>query len=742
MGLLILLTYRVALQAAVVVATAVISLVSVVPETGRSDDEEGGFAFPFPVHGSTMDANGVPDDFYYIQSAHGAGSVPVPPPENPAPTADMHPTTQGDTSHRDPPLHVDNPSNNTALTNAPGARPVHVLQLAAPGPFPPAPPALPVPADDMQPITQSGSSNGLNGDSLNDTSSITTLGTDVHQYNHDLAHWDTSNNTQPLTNGPEAFSLPGTQASARTPGPAHASLPPPGDRVHENNHAATTQQLHGGILNNTTPLTNESDARSVLVRQAPASDQGPSPAPLPPPSDDMNRTNQAGTTLPGQQLHGDTTNNTTLSTNEPEAPSVPVIQVPASDPGPAPASLHQLTSDVHQTNQTDTTDVRLLGDTPENASPFINPSHCRKRRSRRKESRERVRPGVYERAPLVPGLQERHPVSHGEDNDLADSSLVVPSTGTPPAYTSSDRGATSLPIVHGFASSASSTGPSEGPPGNIITPMPQEPMGRHRRCPTVPSWMYVPDLTDWVRDIATYEGPSRQRCIRTTVEAARRERLQNTRSCSLVKIFTYFVAPPGGVRSRTEGRGDDIGPVDETPASANEQLQCPVLAAIVNQSAPLAGTNESIWPSVAEAPTSENEEEGQRLFALLVDGLLDAMGNVNLPQFVQWLNTFPAGRPADIVIDYIEQRLFPRSVSPSHNSNSAMAPYMPLSTMMLVDPRIDLRGPADKCIICMATFRMGDRVTTLPCLHYYHQECFERWFMEKRICPLCSRFCH
>jgi len=253
---------------------------------------------------------------------------------------------------------------------------------------------------------------------------------------------------------------------------------------------------------------------------------------------------------------------------------------------------------------------------------------------------------------MVPGLQERHPVSHGDDNELADSPFVVPRTGTPPAYTSSDRGATSLSISHGFAAGARSTGPSEGLPGNIITPMQQEPIGRHSRCPTVPNWMYVPDLSDWVRDIETYEGRSQQRCIRTTVEAARRERLQNTRSCSLVKIFTYFVAPPGGVRSRTEGRGDDIGPVDETPASGNEQLQCPVLTDRVNQSALLAGTNESIWPTIPEALTSENEEEDQRLFALLVDGLLDVMGNVNFPQFLQWLNAFPAGRPADIFIEY------------------------------------------------------------------------------------------
>ena len=42
------------------------------------------------------------------------------------------------------------------------------------------------------------------------------------------------------------------------------------------------------------------------------------------------------------------------------------------------------------------------------------------------------------------------------------------------------------------------------------------------------------------------------------------------------------------------------------------------------------------------------------------------------------------------------------------------------------------------CNICLAAFREGDVMRTLPCQHEFHQECVDRWLLEsKKTCPCC-----
>ena len=43
-----------------------------------------------------------------------------------------------------------------------------------------------------------------------------------------------------------------------------------------------------------------------------------------------------------------------------------------------------------------------------------------------------------------------------------------------------------------------------------------------------------------------------------------------------------------------------------------------------------------------------------------------------------------------------------------------------------------------KCVICLETFKVGDKFTALPCLHLFHFECIENYLKTKMECPVCK----
>ena len=49
----------------------------------------------------------------------------------------------------------------------------------------------------------------------------------------------------------------------------------------------------------------------------------------------------------------------------------------------------------------------------------------------------------------------------------------------------------------------------------------------------------------------------------------------------------------------------------------------------------------------------------------------------------------------------------------------------------------------EECCLCMETFSEDEVIRMLPCEHFFHQECIDRWFQSKaymqRTCPLCKR---
>jgi E3 ubiquitin-protein ligase SDIR1 len=61
--------------------------------------------------------------------------------------------------------------------------------------------------------------------------------------------------------------------------------------------------------------------------------------------------------------------------------------------------------------------------------------------------------------------------------------------------------------------------------------------------------------------------------------------------------------------------------------------------------------------------------------------------------------------------------------------------YIPVFTVK--EKNITKEGN-NKCAICLSDFEVGQKKSTLPCLHSFHYVCFERWIKNKKYCPICK----
>ena len=43
-----------------------------------------------------------------------------------------------------------------------------------------------------------------------------------------------------------------------------------------------------------------------------------------------------------------------------------------------------------------------------------------------------------------------------------------------------------------------------------------------------------------------------------------------------------------------------------------------------------------------------------------------------------------------------------------------------------------------ECMICLSKLKIGDKESTLPCLHIFHFHCIKKWIYQKRWCPICK----
>jgi len=49
-----------------------------------------------------------------------------------------------------------------------------------------------------------------------------------------------------------------------------------------------------------------------------------------------------------------------------------------------------------------------------------------------------------------------------------------------------------------------------------------------------------------------------------------------------------------------------------------------------------------------------------------------------------------------------------------------------------------LPGNQINCPVCLCEFEKGEKLKSLPCVHYYHEECIDRWLMVGHSCPVCK----
>jgi len=42
------------------------------------------------------------------------------------------------------------------------------------------------------------------------------------------------------------------------------------------------------------------------------------------------------------------------------------------------------------------------------------------------------------------------------------------------------------------------------------------------------------------------------------------------------------------------------------------------------------------------------------------------------------------------------------------------------------------------CCICFDDYKDKETVRTLPCLHFFHKECIDRWLFKSQTCPICK----
>ena len=61
--------------------------------------------------------------------------------------------------------------------------------------------------------------------------------------------------------------------------------------------------------------------------------------------------------------------------------------------------------------------------------------------------------------------------------------------------------------------------------------------------------------------------------------------------------------------------------------------------------------------------------------------------------------------------------------------------YIPIFKVKEKEKSIENRS---KCSICLCEFEIGEEKSTLPCLHYFHFNCIEKWIKRKKYCPICK----
>ena len=70
----------------------------------------------------------------------------------------------------------------------------------------------------------------------------------------------------------------------------------------------------------------------------------------------------------------------------------------------------------------------------------------------------------------------------------------------------------------------------------------------------------------------------------------------------------------------------------------------------------------------------------------------------------------------------------------NENNIKNILKYIPTSKIKIVNKN----NENSRCVICLEDFVIDDEVSTLQCLHLFHQKCIEKWIKKKLWCPICK----
>eukprot|EP00736_Rhodelphis_marinus_P013348 Rmarinus@m.7371 len=205
---------------------------------------------------------------------------------------------------------------------------------------------------------------------------------------------------------------------------------------------------------------------------------------------------------------------------------------------------------------------------------------------------------------------------------------------------------------------------------------------------------------------------------------------------AVARIRSHFGMPTVGAGYEHGTRGVQRG--DLEAALRN----CPVISYTPNMhlsyksGAPTAGSSGA--ENIAQGPTASHTAEGTGVASIAavnveVD-LESGTGEACAAERQRLLSASKLSTEPPNEGEGDEEIAEERRASPATSSGGAKEPSAGTRSS-----EADQGNEVDVCSICLDDFSEGDSLRRLPCGHYFHQPCVDKWFGSRLLCPLCKR---
>ena len=76
----------------------------------------------------------------------------------------------------------------------------------------------------------------------------------------------------------------------------------------------------------------------------------------------------------------------------------------------------------------------------------------------------------------------------------------------------------------------------------------------------------------------------------------------------------------------------------------------------------------------------------------------------------------------------------------SLNKSKQMNPSYPKNVLVSIyhSNQYNNKNMEKTCSICLEAFIIGKKYITLPCFHFFHEQCIDDWFEKSKSCPICK----